>query len=88
MIIDHIRELASLISTEKLNHFYIPKFFDLCLDDVFEVRETAAKKVTAAVLKNVTKSGRQDVLNNVLDQMKFFKDSEVYSHRVIFIGMI
>lgn len=29
-----IKEFSYLISAEKLNQFYVPKYFDLCLDDV------------------------------------------------------
>ena len=67
LIAEHIQKLSSLISTEKLNNFYVPKFFDLCLDDVFEVRETTAKKATAAILKNIAASGKHEVLNHVMD---------------------
>jgi len=75
----HTKELASLISPQKFNHFYVPKFLDLCLDDVHEVRETTAKESTAAVLKNIAADA--DLLNSLLDQLKYFKDSSVYSHR-------
>jgi len=48
-----ISQLAHLISTNKFNTFFVPKFFDLCLDDVFEVRESVAKQATAPILKNI-----------------------------------
>ena len=37
-----IIDFAKLISAFKLDQFYAPKFFELCLDEVAEVREVAA----------------------------------------------
>jgi hypothetical protein len=39
---NQIKDFAGLISAEKLHQFYVPKFFDLCLDDVASVRVEAS----------------------------------------------
>ena len=41
----HIKSFSKLFSAEIINKHYVPIFFDLCLDEVAEVRKTATKAV-------------------------------------------
>jgi hypothetical protein len=53
-----LSEFATLISAEKLNKFYLPKFFDLCLDNVAQVREVVSTKATAPILWKLLSHGK------------------------------
>lgn len=60
----------------------------MCLDDVAEVREVVSTKATAGILKNLIRSKKQDLINNFMDQLKYFKDSPSFTHRQTFVGMM
>ena len=76
-----IRDFCDLISPEKLNQFYVPKFYDLCLDDVAKVREATAGLATVGILKNFITSNNSFFLDNFINEMRFFKNSKTYTHR-------
>ena len=80
-----IKEFSSLISQERFNQFYIPKFFELCLDDVAQVREKVAIHATASILKSFLNSS---YLQEFISQMKEFKMSNRYNYRQAFVCMI
>jgi hypothetical protein len=71
-----------------LDQFYVPKFFDLCLDDVFQVREEASTQATASIIKNLQKSGDSKYIESFIDQMRLLKESSTYVHRQSFCGMV
>ena len=83
-----ISELCALISADKLNQFYVPKFYDLCLDDVATVRETTATMATASIVKNFLSSNNLFFLDNFINEMTFFQSSRTFTHRQTFICMI
>ena len=85
---NQIKDFADLISAEKLHQFYVPKFFDFCLDDVAQVREEASTIATASIIKNLLKSGNQEYIDSFIDQMRLLKNSQTYTHRQSFCGMI
>lgn len=64
----------------------MPKFFDLCCDDVAQVREQVSTQTTAAIIKNLLKSDKY--LSTFIDRMKEMKNSLYYCHRQAFAGMI
>lgn len=80
--------MCNLISADKLNQFYVPKFYDLCLDDVATVRETTATKATATIVNNFLSSQNLYFLDNFINEMTFFQTSKTYTHRQTFIAMI
>jgi hypothetical protein len=80
-----IKEFSSLISQEKFNQFYVPKFFELCLDEVAQVREKVAIHSTASILHAFLNS---NYLQEFINQMKEFKESNRYNFRQTFVGMI
>ena len=80
-----IKEFSSLISQEKFNQFYVPKFFELCLDEVAQVREKVAIHSTASILHAFLGTS---YLQEFINQMKEFKDSNRYNFRQTFVGMI
>lgn len=61
--------------------FYLPKFFDLCLDEVQTVRDSTALIATAPILKNFVKSGSQNYSEALVKEMKFFRGSKSFKHR-------
>lgn len=83
-----IREFSALISSQKLDQHYAPKFFELCLDEVAQVREAASIEATAGILHNFVSSSNPEHLRSFLEQMELFKESNKYNYRQTFIGMI
>jgi hypothetical protein len=83
-----IKEFAALISPEKLDQFYAPKFFELCLDEVAQVREAASLEATAAILHNFAGCDSEQYLAGFIEQMQLFKESNRYNYRQTFLGMI
>ena len=63
----------------------MPKFFELCLDDVASVREKVALHSTASILHSFLGS---DYLKEFINQMKEFKESNRYNFRQSFVCMI
>ena len=76
-----IKEFAQLISSEKLDEFYAPKFFELCLDEVAQVREKASLNATASILRNFALSENSQYLQGFIEQMQLFKESNRYNYR-------
>ena len=76
-----IKDFADLISASKLNQFYVPKFFDLCLDDVAQVREEASSIATASMISNLLKSNNLEYIDSFIDQMRMLKESPTFTHR-------
>ena len=66
----------------------MPKFYDLCLDDVAVVRETTATTATASIVRNFVSSNNLYFLDNFINEMNFFKNSKTFTHRQTFIAMI
>lgn len=84
----HIKEFATLISSEKLDQYYTPKFFELCLDEVAQVREAAGIEATAAILHNFINSQNPMYFTGFIEQMQLFKESNRYNYRQTFLMMI
>ena len=83
-----IIDFSKLISSAKLDQYYAPKFFELCLDEVAEVRETTATQTTASILHNFYDCPDKTYLTQFVDQMKQFKESNRYNFRQSFVGMV
>lgn len=66
----------------------MPKFYDLCLDDVATVRETTATMATASIIRNFLSSNNLFFLDNFINEMTFFQSSRTFTHRQTFICMI
>ena len=64
----------------------MPKYFDLCLDEVAIVREQAAKQATASIIRNLASS--QDEIEYAASRMKYFFESPSCTHRQVFVWMI
>ena len=62
MLASQIRDFSGLISSEKLDQYYCPKFFELCLDEVYEVRESVSRTATAAILHNLCQEHSEQFL--------------------------
>jgi hypothetical protein len=60
----------------------------MCLDDVAQVRETASRETTVSIIKNFISSNNKQYLEGLLQEMNFFKKSNIFLHRQTFIGMI
>ena len=73
-----MRDLCELVSSDKVAKFYLPKYYDLCLDDVAEVRQTTAKLATVPLLKNLVDS---EHLAGFIKELKFFRGSNTFLHR-------
>ena len=83
-----IIDFSKLISSAKLDQYYAPKFFELCLDEVAEVREATATRTTASILHNFFNCADKTYLTQFVDQMRQFKESNRYNFRQSFVGMI
>jgi len=66
----------------------VPKYFDLCLDEVASVRGEASVSATAGILKNLVQSNKSDIIANFMEQLKYFKDSPSCQHRQTFVCMM
>ena len=73
-----MKDLCELISPDKVAKFYLPKYYDLCMDEVAEVRWTTAKLATVPLLWNLIDSVHID---GIIQELRFFKGSNTFVHR-------
>ena len=57
----------------------MPKFFDLCLDDIALVREETSLVATASILRNL--AGSKDGLAYAIGRMKSLNESPSFVNR-------